>query len=400
MLKYTFKTLSRNQLRSLLTALGVIIGVWSVILLVSIGNGLKVYIEQQFEVLGTNLLWVMPGSYLNEEGEIRASADWGAVSGAEFKEEQVGDLQKIQGIKSVIPSNFKTSAISYGREKIIADVLGTTIEIEEARNLTPEKGRFFNEAEQRRGRRVVVIGAQIKEDLFGDENPIEKTIEIENRRFTVIGLLPEKGGAAAGGVGLSTDNQLVAPYKAVWDLTDNKTFSYIFLEAESKDKIDTVKKQAEEILSKEFDEGEFSVADQAELLSVFSEVLNMVTIGLAGIAAISLIVGGIGIMNTMYVTVAERTREVGLRKAVGATNKNIRNQFLIESAILSISGGIIGLLLSLGSILIIRNFFPAQLTIWSVFLALGVSTLVGIIFGLAPARRASKLTPVEALRYE
>lgn len=400
MVKYTLKILSRNKLRSFLTALGVIIGVWAVILLVAIGNGLKVYIEEQFSELGTNLIFILPGAYFDNQGKVRMSGDMGALGGAEFNEKDVQELKKVTGVKRVAPAAFKTAAAAFGRNQVLADVIGSTADLKETRKLEAEKGRFFTPAEEKRGRKVVVLGSQIAEDLFDQEDPIEKKIEIDDRRFTVIGVLEKKGGGPMGGGGIPVDSMVYAPYKAVWTLTERKSFNFIFLEAENEKQVEALKKEAQKVLAERYNEEDFSIMEQTELLGMISEILGVLTAGLAGIAAISLIVGGVGIMNIMYVTVAEKTREIGLRKAIGATNKEIKNQFLTEAAILSLVGGIIGLFLSALSTLILNRFFPAKITFWSIGLALLVSTGVGIIFGLAPARRAAKFSPVEALRYE
>lgn len=399
MLSYTLKTILSNKLRSGLTVLGIIIGVWAVILLVAIGNGLKFYISQQFEELGSNLIFIMPGNVFNQQGGYRPSAEMSMLSGAKFDERDVNKLKRLFAVKSVIPAVFKTVSISSGRKRTAGEILGTTSEIESARNLTPIKGRFFTEAEESRGKKVAVLGYQIADDLFENEDPIGKKIKIEDRRFTVIGVTPKKGGGA-GGMGQSLDQRVYLPYRAAWSFTDEEKFTFIFLEAKSEKEVDLAKEEAKEVLLERYDEEDFSIADQTEMLGVVNDILGVLTAALAGIAAISLIVGGIGIMNTMYATVAERTREVGLRKAIGATNKAIRNQFLLESVILSLAGGTIGLLSSIITTILINRFFPAKITLWSVFLSLGVSSLVGIIFGLAPARRASRLSPVEALRYE
>jgi len=399
MLSYTLKTILSNKLRSGLTALGIIIGVWAVILLVAIGNGLKFYISQQFEQLGSNLIFVMPGNAL-KNGQYSPQQEMSMLSGIKFDKKDWQDLEKIDSVVAAVPVVFQSGSVSYGREKTYVEIIGTTAQMEKVRSLTPKagRGRFFSQAEERRGKRVVVLGYQVAEDLFGQVSPVGKKIKIEDRRFTVIGVAPKKGGS--GNIGVSLDQRVYVPYKASWLMTDEEKFNFILVKAKEERFIPKIKEKIKVLLLKRYDEDEFSAVDQTEILGVINNILGVLTLALAGIAAISLIVGGVGIMNTMYATVAERTREVGLRKAIGATNKAIRNQFLLESVILSLAGGTIGFLLSIITTILVNRFFPARITLWSVFLSLGVSSLVGIIFGLAPARRASRLSPVEALRYE
>jgi len=399
MFVYTLKTIFSNKLRSGLTALGIIIGVWAVILLVAIGNGLKFYISQQFEELGSNLIFVMPGNVL-KNGQYNPKQEMSMLSGIKFDKKDWQELGKINSAAGVVPIVLQSGSCSHGREKTYVEIIGTTAQMEKVRSLTPKagRGRFFSQAEERRGKRVVVLGYQVAEDLFGPVSPVGKKIKIEDRRFTVIGVAPKKGGS--GNMGVSLDQRVYIPYKASWLMTNEEKFNFILVKAKKEQLIPEIKERIKTLLLKQYDEDEFSVVDQTEILGVINNILGVLTLALAGIAAISLIVGGVGIMNTMYATVAERTREVGLRKAIGATNKAIRNQFLLESIILSLAGGTIGLLLSVITTVLVNRFFPAKITPWSVFLALGVSSFVGITFGLAPARRASRLSPVEALHYE
>ncbi len=396
---YTLKIIWTNKLRSGLTALGIIIGVWAVILLVAIGNGLKVYINQQFEQLGANLIFIMPGNLL-ENGRYNPHQEMTMLSGAKFDERDWRRLKRLDIIEAIAPVVYDNARVSAGRRESFSEIIGSTAAIETIRELTPEpgQGRFFTQAESRRSKRVAVLGYQLAQDLFPQQSPLGKKITIDNHRFTVIGVAPKKGGG--GNMGPSLDQRVYLPYKAAWSLTEEKKFNFFLVKAQNQKLIPETKKKIKNLLSQRYDSEEFSVLDQTEILQVISKILNALTLALAGIAAISLIVGGVGIMNTMYATVAERTREVGLRKAVGATNQDIRNQFLLESAFLSLVGGLVGLGLSIISAQLINHFFPAEITFWSIILALGVSSLVGIIFGLAPARRASRLSPVEALRYE
>lgn len=393
--KYVFKTLAKNKTRSILTALGIIIGVWSVIVLVAIGNGLKSYISQQFEDLGTNTLFVMPMN----KSHMKGGSSFGPPAMISFKERDLKNIKSVKLASLVVPTTNKSTFVSAGKESLFTEVLGTTEDMKISSNLIPEFGRFFNSAEEKRGRKVATIGWKVKDELYGDQNPVDKKIKIDDKIFTIIGSMEKKGGAS-GAIGADYDNKVYIPYKAMWRLTDVKEFNFLLVSAKNQEDIEPLKKDLEKILLKDYDEEEFSVVEQSELLKTVTSILNIFTAGLAGIAAISLIVGGVGIMNVMLVSVRERTREVGLRKAVGATNSDILFQFLFESVILSIAGGLVGLLLAIITTLIINNFFPSSITLWSVLLAIAVSAVVGIIFGIAPARKASKLAPVDALRYE
>ncbi len=391
---YIIKTLFKNKVRSLLTALGIIIGVWAVIVLISIGNGLKTYVSEQFESLGSNSIYIIPG---NRE-QFQGGGGFRPASTVTFNEDDVEDLERVDNVLSVSPIVTKGLPASTRDSEVYTEINGTNEKIKETYNLNPEFGRFFNSAEERRGKKVAVIGSTVKEELFDNANPVGENIRLDNQIYEVIGSLEKKGGG--GGFGNDINNQVYIPYRAVWRMTESRIFNVIIVKAKDKDSVEPLKEELKEVLVRSYDENDFSVIDQAELLGVINNILNIFTLGLAGIAAVSLIVGGVGIMNVMFVSVNERTKEVGLRKAVGATNTDILIQFLAESTALSLIGGAIGFLLAVGTTLIIDRFFPAAIAGWSIFLALGVSSVVGIVFGITPARRAAKLSPVEALRHE
>ena len=225
-----------------------------------------------------------------------------------------------------------------------------------------------------------------------------ETISIGEDRFQVIGLVEEMGQGAAG-LGQNIDNVAYIPYTTAFEITGQDDFLTLVAVASSDEVIEKAKEEIEAVLSKKYDD-DFSVFDQTQILSIIGNILGTLTLGLAGIAAISLVVGGVGIMNIMFVSVTERIKEIGLRKAVGATYKDILFQFLCESTVLSLFGGLIGVIIGFAVSMLINNFFPSQVTLWSVALSFGVSSLIGIIFGVAPARKAAMLSPIEALRYE
>ena len=397
--KYTLKSLNKNRARSLLTALGIIIGVWAVIVLIAIGNGLRVYINNQFESLGSNSIYIVP---LNEAQLRGGAGGFGAGFTISFELDDAEKLERLDSVKMAIPASSISTTVSFGKEEWFSEIVGSTYRFPEANNMKTIAGDFFSSAEEKRGKSVAVIGATVKKELFGEnvsnEAVIGKKIKIDNKIFKIIGLLEEKGG---GGLGSNNiDNYVIIPYKNLWRITDKKEFNFIIAIAASKDDIDQAKADIEKVMRKNYNEDNFSIIDQSELLGTINKILGVFTLGLTGIAAISLIVGGVGIMNVMLVSVRERTKEIGLRKAVGATNNNILFQFLFESVILSLFGGAVGLILAFVTTLIINKFFPATIAGWSIGLALLVSIGVGVIFGITPAKKASKLAPVEALRYE
>lgn len=396
-LKLAAKTLKANKLRSSLTMLGVIIGVTSVILLVSIGSGLKTYITGQLEDLGSNLLMVMPG-----EMEMGGSGGSGGMQGAgmaapKFTMNHQKELQaKGVHIKTVMAYTENNATLAYAGKKHITQVAGVTYEYPEIRNQQPVLGNFFNVSQQESAKKVVVLGSTVAEKLFDTENPVGKKITLSESKFTVLGVLEKKG--ALGGNDM--DNQAFIPVPTALDTFEMDYVLAFWVQAKSKDQVDPAKEEVKKILLRTLKDDDFSVIDTKGLLSMVSQILGTLTIALAGIAGISLLVGGIGIMNIMLVSVMERTKEIGLRKAIGATPKIIMTQFLIESIVLSVGGGLIGIILGFGGSVLINQFFPAMVTVWSVVLAFLVSVLIGVIFGVMPAARAAKLNPIQALRYE
>ncbi|HYD34931.1 MAG TPA: ABC transporter permease [Vitreimonas sp.] len=394
------KAIFVNKTRSFLTMLGVIIGVGSVVLLTSIGTGLQAYITEQFADLGSNTLYVVPGNPFGEDG--------GFGNQEQTLIDTTRGLLKIRQLNDVMRNNREyidegaaavlgTGEAKYRNVTKRVTLYGTTNEYEILTNSPAEKGKWFSDTDEVSGERVVMLGTKIAEELFKEVDPVNKTIRLDGRSYKVSGVLKEKGGGFGGP---SFDNYIYIPLETLADdfnrdLIDNFTFKI-----KDGKSLEEAKAGIEKTLLKELDEDEFSVFDQTQLLNTINSVLGAMTAGLGGIAAISLVVGGIGIMNIMLVSVTERTREIGLRKALGATPNLILLQFLIEAALLSIIGGLIGLAIAYLGSLAIQPYFPARVTMQAVILAFGVSTVVGLVFGAAPARRAAKLSPIEALRYE
>lgn len=395
----SFLSISRNKTRSFLTMLGVVIGVLSVILLTSIGNGLTVFVEQQFEGLGSNLLIVTPGEIVNDEGGF--DQEGAALSFATSKlTENDGKVLERAGypITLAVPLTGSNGEAKTAIAKRSGMVVGTTPGYSEARNTKAEKGRFLSESDLAGNRKVVVIGSKIAEKLFGGSNPVGQNMTINKLRFEVIGVAEAKSAGSFGGPDI--DSFMYIPITTAKVALGVDKVMEIMVQSASKDQLDRTKQLIQATLAKRLDSKDFAVTDQSEILKTIQTILGTLTVALAGIAAISLVVGGIGIMNIMLVAVSERTREIGLRKALGATPGNIMIQFLIESAVISTVGGLIGILLGVLGTLAIRPFFPATPAIGSILLAFAVSLGTGIVFGVYPAKKAAELSPIDALRYE
>lgn len=397
MLEYmnlALRALRTNKIRSVLTMLGIIIGVASVILLVSIGTGLQNFVTDQFTALGSNTLWVMPGEVDLSQGPRSV-----VMSSSKFELSDVGDLARgSRYVKQATPMVQGFGKFIYKGETVSTEVWGVWENYFDITNFEPEFGRIITQNDVERSRRVIVLGHKPAKDLFGEGvNPVGKMLPLNEVQFEVVGVLKSKGGGGAMG---SADDFAAIPLTTALRQFDRTRPYMIFVEVADSDSVRLAKAEVERILLRRLKKEEFSVIEQTQLLSTITQFLGVITAGLGGIAAISLLVGGIGIMNIMLVSVTERTREIGLRKAVGATGRDILIQFLIEAVIVSLVGGMIGILLgSLGSFLL-RQFVQTEVTAWSVFLAFGFSALIGIIFGVAPAIRAARLDHIEALRYE
>lgn len=396
-LKTSITTLTANKLRSLLTMLGVIIGVSSVILLVSIGNGLKTYVTGQLEDLGANTLFVMPGQMDVDNQGGRGGIQGAGASVPKFTFEQVNSLKKeAETIKVIMPYTENNGTMKYKGKTHITQVAGVNADYPELRDHKTVQGSFFTNSQYNSAKKVAVLGKTVSDELFDQNYPIGKRITISGQSFIVLGVLEEKG--AFGGVDM--DNQVFIPTTTAMKQFDMEYIQSLWIQSQSSVTIEQTKIEIEKILGRYLKKDEFSVLDTKSILNVVGNVLGTLTAALAGIAAISLLVGGIGIMNIMLVSVTERTKEIGLRKAVGATPQAILIQFLVEAVILSFVGGTIGILIGVAGALVISHFFTTTITAWCLALAFSVSALVGIIFGVLPARKAAKLNPIDALRYE
>ncbi|MFZ3069158.1 MAG: ABC transporter permease [Microgenomates group bacterium] len=389
LLKSAIADFRRDKIRTALTSLGIMIGVLSVVLLIALGLGLKNYIEKQFEGLGANLIMIMPGSGIS--GGLGA----GLVGGVEFDEKDVRDLQKIPGLKYVVPMYFRSVTISSADKEVTGYITGVNEEMFLLQNTKINVGELWGKTEVGKKSKVAVLGYTKAEELFTNVNDaIGKTIRIGSLRLKVVGVANKTGDR-------EQDGSALVPYTTTFgSLNPKKTFWSIYLGVPSDDLVMTVSEEAEKILLKRYDKDEFSVSQQSEILSTVDQIFGIINIVLVAIGSISLLVGGIGIMNIMYATVTERTREVGIRRAIGATKRDIMLQFLTESTMLSIFGGVMGLLLAAGIVLLVQIWFPVALNLVAVLVAIGVSSAIGIFFGVSPAKKAANLSPIDAIRYE
>ncbi len=401
--KIAIASIFRNKGRALLTMLGIIIGVGSVVLLTSIGTGLQKYIEDQFASFGSNVIYVVPGNPFGENGSFGGAQD--AIAERTKKTLKLRMIDEIKRqfrtqVDSIAPMSLFSGRIQYQSTEKKSTFIGTTEQIAIVLNSETAKGSWFTKPDVESEKRVIVLGDELATELFGSVDPVGKSVKIGGVSFQVTGVLEKKGGGGFGGP--SFDSYGYLPFGTATKLFDNDTLNEIAIQAKNKEVVKPLVDEVKQLLQDKYGltKDDFSVFEQTQILETINSVLNVLTIGLGGIAAISLVVGGIGIMNIMLVTVTERTREIGLRKALGATPNQILTQFLIEAATLSVFGGTIGVIIAYLGSLAIQQFFPAQVTLSAVLLAFGVSAAVGIIFGVAPARKASKLSPIEALRSE
>ena len=383
----------RNKVRTFLTSLGIMVGVFSVVILIALGLGLKNYIQGQFQSMGANLIMVLPGSGFGGEGG--GLGPPGFIGGASFDERDVASLKKIQELDYIMPVFMKGAMIESTTDKNYGQIFAINEEGFKLMNLVPEAGRLFDKSDVQAASKIGVLGNTAAIKLFGDaDSAIGQIVRFENLRYKIIGVAKKKGDS-------EPDNAIFIPYKSTYgNINPEKTFFGIYLGVKSDDLVTTAKGKIETVLLKRYEKDDFAVTEQAELLSSINQIFGIINTVLIAIGSISLFVGGIGIMNIMYSTVTERTKEIGIRRAIGATEKDILLQFLSESLVLSLFGGIAGLLLATIVVLITRFFFPASINLVAVIVAIVVSSAIGIFFGIFPARRAAKLSPIDAIRYE
>lgn len=385
----------RNKLRSFLTTLGIVIGVASVIMLVSIGNGLQKFVTKQFEGLGANLVLVAPGRINVKSGPSRP-----VPLTPKFTWEDIRGLERTgEPIVAVSGTTYKSGTGKYEGKTWDVSVTGVDEKYSELRNIRAQTGEFITKNMVERSQAVVVLGPTVAKNLFGVESPLDKQIDVLGRKLTVVGVTESKGGGFGGNT--DQDSFVYIPVTTAQKITGDKHPATIMVKAQSPETTPIVTEKIKSYFYKrKLTDDDFTVLEPKEILASITSFLGAVTAALGGIAAISLLVGGIGIANIMLVSVTERTREIGLRKSLGATKRDIMWQFLAEAAMLSALGGVIGIGIGGGVSLLLRRFIETEVTWPSVVMAFGVSAVVGVVAGLAPAVRAAKLDPITALRYE
>ena len=406
-LQTAFSGLRRNTLRSGLTILGIVIGVAAIILVVSVGKGAQELVLRQIRGLGSRTIIVEPGR------EPEGPSSLAEIFTDSLRERDVAALQKpanVRGVKRLTPAVFQVATVSSQNESIRTNVLGAAEAIQNIIGISAQEGRFFSADEVRQKSSVAVLGSEVTEKLFGASRAVGEMIKIKGRTFRVIGIVAPKGRVGV----LDVDNIVAVPYTTSQQYLLGIThFNSIIVEAESEEVVTDVVQDIKIVLRSlhgisDPDKDDFHVTTQADIVERVGTVASILTILLVSIAAISLVVGGIGIMNIMLVSITERTREIGLRKAVGATNRDILVQFLLEAMLLTVTGGVIGIVLGAGLAWItslvlgrITGFdWVFTLPLSAVLLGVSVASVVGLIFGLYPARQASLKNPIEALRYE
>lgn len=399
--KIALRALANNKMRGFLTMLGIIIGVASVITMLAIGQGSKRSIQAEISEMGSNMIMIQPG------GDIRGGVRQEASSMETLKLEDYQNIvDETRYVAAVSPSVNSSGQVIYGANNAPTTIYGISPDYMEIRRYKVEDGEMFSDQDIAIAAKVCVVGKTVVDNLFpGGENPVGKVIRFQKLPFKIVGVLESKG---YNSMGMDQDDLILAPYttiqKKVLAITHLQGITCSALKEEyteqAIDEISEILRRNHKLKTDEDDD--FTIRSQQELSSMLTSTTDMMTVLLAAVAGISLLVGGIGIMNIMYVSVTERTREIGLRMSIGAKGIDILSQFLIESILISVTGGLIGVIFGVGSAIVVNQVahFPIYIQPWSVLLSFLVCTATGIFFGWYPAKKAAQLDPIEAIRYE
>ena len=395
-----FKAIAGNKVRSFLTMLGVIIGVMSVTVLMAIGQGTTSSVTDSISSMGTNLLTVniMTRSVGGKGGARGMNASSNSKGTVILKLDEILELEQDESIAYVSPTCTGNLTVKAGSTNTTASVMGVLPAYQYIINQGVEQGRYIIDADVDNRSAVCVIGVDLAQDLFGNTNVVGNTVYIDGRKFKIVGVLESKGTSMTG----SSDESIVLPFTLAQRMLESTTISSIYVSAVDSLSVDAAQESVERFLYKKYqNESTYSVMNQTQMLETANETASTLSLMLGGIAGISLLVGGIGIMNIMLVSVTERTREIGIRKAIGAKRRNILLQFLIESVVISGLGGLLGLVLGYGLMHVLENYVGMSLSmsLGVAELAIAFSMGVGVIFGLYPANKASCLKPIDALHY-
>ena len=392
-------SLIANKLRSLLTMLGIIIGVAAVIALVSIGNGVKQDIEDSISSLGSNLLVVMPGA--PRTPGVRPSQ--GSMKSLKISDYEA--IAKLEGVKAASPMTNGSYVVIYQNKNWTTSVAGVNSNFQDVNNWTMTSGRFFSDKNVQNRERVAVVGQTVVKNLFADEDPVGKEIRVKNIPFRVIGVLKSKGN---GTMGNDQDDTVLIPYTTSMERVEGIDYlRMVYVVAKDDEGIDRLQADIENLLRvrhniKDTNLDDFNIQNMKSIMETVAQTTGTFTLFLGAVAAISLVVGGIGIMNIMLVSVTERTREIGVRKALGATYSVIVTQFLIEAVVISLMGGFIGIAFGIGASKVIGmvSGMSTIVSVPTIIMSFAFSMAIGLIFGIYPARKAAKLNPIDALHYE